>query len=42
VNGLRGVLLGTPAHLGLDFLVLIAAVLAGITAASALVARLAR
>ncbi len=42
VNALRGVLLGTPAHLGLDFLVLIAAVLAGITAASALVARLAR
>ena len=42
VDALRGVLLGFPAHLGLDFAGLIAAVLIGVTAASSLVARLAR
>jgi ABC-2 type transport system permease protein len=42
VDALRGLLIGTPSHLGEDFGVLIAAVLVGITAASALVSRLAR
>ncbi|MYR62923.1 ABC transporter permease, partial [Streptomyces sp. SID625] len=42
VDALRGLLLGTPAHLGLDFAVLVLAAAAGITAASALLGRLAR
>lgn len=42
VDALRGLLIGTPAHLGLDFAVLIAAVAVGVTAASALLGRLAR
>ena len=42
VDALRGLLIGTPAHLGEDFVVLVVAVLIGITAASALVSRLAR
>ncbi|MGK4578878.1 ABC transporter permease [Kitasatospora sp. HPMI-4] len=42
VDALRGLLLGTPAHLGLDFLVLAVAALAGIGVASALLGRLAR
>ncbi|MEU2288373.1 ABC transporter permease [Streptomyces sp. NPDC013178] len=42
VDALRGLLLGTPAHLALDFAVLIVAAALGITAASALLGRLAR
>ncbi|MEK2479084.1 MULTISPECIES: ABC transporter permease [Streptomyces] len=42
VDALRGLLLGTPSHLGLDFAVLAAASVAGIAAASALLGRLAR
>jgi ABC-2 type transport system permease protein len=42
VDALRGLLIGTPANLGLDFAVLIVAVIAGVTAASSLVDRLAR
>jgi ABC-2 type transport system permease protein len=42
VDALRGMLIGSPANLGLDFAVLAAAVLAGVTAASSLVDRLAR
>ncbi|MFF8974160.1 ABC transporter permease [Streptomyces sp. NPDC014995] len=42
VDALRGLLLGTPAHLALDFGVLIAAAALGVTAASALLGRLAR
>jgi ABC-2 type transport system permease protein len=42
VDALRGLLLGTPAHLALDFLVLTVAAVAGIAAASALMPRLAR
>lgn len=42
VDALRGLLLGTPAHLGADFAVLVLAAAAGITAASALLGRLAR
>ena len=42
VDALRGLLLGTPAHLGLDFGVLAVAAALGITAASALLGRLAR
>jgi ABC-2 type transport system permease protein len=42
VDALRGMLIGSPAHLGLDFAVLVAAVFAGVTAASSLVDRLAR
>jgi len=42
VDALRGFLLGTSANLGLDFLVLLAAVVAGVTAAATLVSRLAR
>jgi ABC-2 type transport system permease protein len=42
VNALRGLLIGTPANLGLDFAVLAAVVIAGVTAASSLVGRLAR
>jgi ABC-2 type transport system permease protein len=42
VDGLRGMLIGSPAHVGLDFLVLSAAVLVGVATASSLVSRLAR
>ncbi|MEU6476369.1 ABC transporter permease [Streptomyces sp. NPDC047017] len=42
VDALRGLLLGTSAHLTLDFAVLVVAAAAGITAASALLGRLAR
>jgi ABC-2 type transport system permease protein len=42
VDALRGLLIGTPAHLGLDFTVLIVAVLCAISVASALLGRLAR
>ncbi|MGW1624635.1 ABC transporter permease [Streptomyces sp. NPDC002172] len=42
VDALRGLLLGTPAHLGLDFGVLAVAAVLGITAASSLLGRLAR
>ncbi|KOG31468.1 ABC transporter permease [Streptomyces resistomycificus] len=42
VDALRGLLLGTPAHLALDFAVLIVAAALGITAASSLLGRLAR
>ncbi|MFJ2034032.1 ABC transporter permease [Streptosporangium sp. NPDC087985] len=42
VDALRGLLIGTPAHYGLDLAVLIAAVILGVTGASALLPRLAR
>ena len=42
VNALRGLLLGTPSNLWLDFSILIVAAAAGITAASSLLGRLAR
>ena len=42
VDALRGLLVGTPAHLGLDAGVLVAAAVAGIAAASALLGRLVR
>ncbi|WP_424216169.1 ABC transporter permease (plasmid) [Streptomyces sp. BI20] len=42
VDALRGLLLGTPAHLALDFGVLALAALAGILASAALLGRLAR
>ncbi|MFE3137403.1 ABC transporter permease [Streptomyces scopuliridis] len=42
VDALRGLLLGTPAHLLLDFGVLLAAAVVGIAAASSLLGRLAR
>lgn len=42
VDALRGLLLGVPAHLPLDFAVLFAATAIGITAASVLLGRLAR
>ncbi|MEU9384319.1 ABC transporter permease [Streptomyces sp. NPDC048279] len=42
VDALRGLLLGTPSHLGLDFAVLAVAAALGITAASSLLGRLAR
>jgi ABC-2 type transport system permease protein len=42
VDALRGLLIGTPAHLPLDFGVLAVAVAVGVTAASSLVGRLAR
>jgi ABC-2 type transport system permease protein len=42
VEGLRGFLIGTPANLGLDFLVLLVAVAVGITVAAKLISRLAR
>ncbi|MFJ8111732.1 ABC transporter permease [Streptomyces sp. NPDC096132] len=42
VDALRGLLLGTPAHLALDFGVLLLAAALGITAASGLLGRLAR
>ena len=42
VDALRGLLVGSPSHLGLDFAVLVGAVVVGVTTASSLVARLAR
>ncbi|MGH6656936.1 MAG: ABC transporter permease [Actinocrinis sp.] len=42
VDGLRGLLIGTPTHLGLDFLALTIAAVAAIAAASKLLPRLAR
>lgn len=42
VDALRGLLLGTPSHLWLDFGVLCLAALVGIAAASSLMGRLAR
>ena len=42
VDALRGLLIGTPSHLGLDFAVLAAATVAAIAVASALLGRLAR
>jgi ABC-2 type transport system permease protein len=42
VNALRGLLLGTPAAIGLDLTVLVVAAAAGITVASALLPRLTR
>ena len=42
VDALRGLLLGTSAHLALDFGVLIVAAALGIAAASSLLGRLAR
>jgi ABC-2 type transport system permease protein len=42
VDALRGLLIHSPADLGLDFAVLVLAVAAGVTASSSLVARLAR
>lgn len=42
VNALRGLLIGTPTNLWLDFGVLVAAAAAGITTAAALINRLAR
>jgi ABC-2 type transport system permease protein len=42
VDALRSLLVGTGAHLGLDFAVLIGAVALGVTAAASLVGRLAR
>jgi ABC-2 type transport system permease protein len=42
VDALRGLLIGTPAHLGLDWIVLALATVAGVTASAALLPRLAR
>jgi len=42
VDALRGLLIGTPAHLGLDAIVLVGATVAGVTAAALLLPRLAR
>jgi ABC-2 type transport system permease protein len=42
VDALRGLLIGTPSHLGLDFAVLLFSVVVGVTTASSLVGRLAR
>ena len=42
VNALRGLLLGTPANLAVDFAVLVVAAAAGVVAASSLLGRLAR
>jgi ABC-2 type transport system permease protein len=42
VDALRGLLIGTPAHLGLDFAILAFAALVGIVAAGSLLGRLAR
>jgi ABC-2 type transport system permease protein len=42
VDALRGLLIGTPAHLGLDLTVLALATVAGVTASAALLPRLAR
>jgi len=42
VDALRGLLINWPSHVGLDFAVLIGAVLVDVTTASSLVGRLAR
>ena len=42
VDALRGLLIGTPAHLPLDFAVLTVSVIVGVATASSLVDRLAR
>jgi ABC-2 type transport system permease protein len=42
VDALRGLLIGTQAHLGLDVIVLVVATVAGVTAAAMLLPRLAR
>jgi len=42
VDALRGLLIGTPAHLGLDLIVLAVATVAGVAASAALLPRLAR
>ena len=42
VDALRGMLIGTPSHLPLDFAVLLVSVAVGVTTASSLVGRLAR
>ncbi|MFG2377912.1 ABC transporter permease [Streptomyces sp. NPDC048504] len=42
VDALRGLLLGTPSHVGMDFAVLLVAAALGIAAASSLLGRLAR
>ncbi len=42
VDALRGLLVYTPAHLGLDLLVLVVAAVAGVSVASSLLGRLAR
>ncbi|GAA2271252.1 hypothetical protein GCM10010149_11130 [Nonomuraea roseoviolacea subsp. roseoviolacea] len=42
VDALRGLLLGTPAHLALDVAVLVVALTAGVTVAAALLPRLTR
>jgi ABC-2 type transport system permease protein len=42
VDGLRGLLIGTPAHVPLDFAVLIVASVLSITTAAALLPRLAK
>jgi ABC-2 type transport system permease protein len=42
VDALRGLLIGTPAHLGLDLIVLTVATVAGVTASAGLLPRLAR
>jgi ABC-2 type transport system permease protein len=42
VDALRGLLIGTPAHIGLDVLVLLVATVAAVTASAALLPRLAR
>jgi ABC-2 type transport system permease protein len=42
VDALRGLLIGTQAHLGLDAVVLVAATVIGVTAAALLLPRLAR
>jgi ABC-2 type transport system permease protein len=42
VDALRGLLIGTQAHLGLDLIVLVAATIAGVTASALLLPRLAR
>jgi ABC-2 type transport system permease protein len=42
VDALRGLLIGTPAHLALDYVVLLAAVVVGVSAAALLIGRLVR
>jgi ABC-2 type transport system permease protein len=42
VDALRGLLIGTPAHLGLDAIVLVGATVLGVTASALLLPRLAR
>jgi ABC-2 type transport system permease protein len=42
VDALRGLLIGTPANMGLDVIVLVAATVAGISAAALLLPRLAK